>query len=289
MSIEVRNLSHTYAPDTIFSFQALKDVSFDIGPHDFIGIIGHTGSGKSTLIQHLNRLLLPTTGTVFVNGLDITSKEISMIEICKRVGIVFQYPEYQLFEETVYKDVSFGPKNLGFDEEKIAALVKESIELVGLDFEAVKDQSPFDLSGGEKRRVAIAGVLAMKPQILILDEPASGLDPMGREEILNSIKRLNDEVGICIILVSHNMDDVAEYADKVMVFSKGELVMYDTPQVVFADYKFLEGMGLSVPQGKKVLELLKERGVDIDTSPYTTDGAIEEILSKFHKKANQDD
>ncbi len=283
MSITVKDLSHVYAQGTVFEFEALKDINFEIGAHDFIGIIGHTGSGKSTLIQHLNRLLLPTSGTVVVNGIDVTDKKISMKEICKRVGIVFQYPEYQLFEETVYKDVSFGPRNLGFSEEEIEQTVKESIELVGLDFDTIKEQSPFDLSGGQKRRVAIAGVLAMKPKILILDEPASGLDPMGREEILGSIKRLNSEVGICILLVSHNMDDVAEYADKVMVFSEGKLVMYDTPKNVFSDYKFMESMSLSVPQGKKVLELLKEKGVDIDASSYTTQGAVEEILRKFRK------
>jgi energy-coupling factor transport system ATP-binding protein len=289
MSIEVRNLYHTYAPNTIFEFPALKDISFTVGPHDFIGIIGHTGSGKTTLIQHINRLLLPTSGTVLVNGIDLTSKELSMKEICKRVGIVFQYPEYQLFEETVYKDVSFGPKNLGYSEEQVEALVKESLELVGLNYEKVKELSPFDLSGGEKRRVAIAGVIAMKPQILILDEPASGLDPMGRDEILTSIKRLNSDIGMCILLVSHNMDDVAEYADKVMVFSHGELVMYDTPANVFADFRFLEQMGLSVPQGKKVLEMLKERGIPVDTSPYTTQGAIQAILREFGKEADCDD
>ncbi|MFA0815790.1 MAG: energy-coupling factor transporter ATPase [Anaerofustis sp.] len=283
MSVTVKDLSHVYAEGTVFRFEALKDVSFDVGAHEFVGIIGHTGSGKSTLIQHLNRLLLPTSGTVVVNGIDVTDKKVSMKEICKRVGIVFQYPEYQLFEETVYKDVSFGPKNLGFSEEEIEQTVRESIELVGLDYETIKDESPFDLSGGQKRRVAIAGVLAMKPKILILDEPASGLDPMGREEILSSIKRLNSEVGICILLVSHNMDDVAEYADRVMVFSEGRLVMYDTPRNVFADYKFMESMGLSVPQGKKVLELLKEKGVQIDTSPYTTQGAADEILRTFRK------
>lgn len=281
MSIEVRNLTHIYSPGTVFEQIAIRDVSFDVGPRDFIGIIGHTGSGKSTLIQHINRLLLPTSGTVIVNGKDITSKDFPMIEVCKRVGIVFQYPEHQLFEETVYKDVAFGPRNLGFDEEKVDFLVRESIELVGLDFDKVHDISPFDLSGGQKRRVAIAGVLAMKPQILILDEPASGLDPMGRHEILESIRRLNKEVGICILLVSHNMDDVAEYSDKVMVFSRGELIMYDTPRRVFADAKFLENIGLSVPQSKKVLNMLRERGYEIDTSYYTNNDAVAEILRKL--------
>lgn len=277
MSIEVKNLYHIYSEGTVFEHAALKDVSFDVGAHDFIGIIGHTGSGKSTLIQHINRLLVPTRGTVFVNGRDINSKDVPMKEIVKRVGIVFQYPEYQLFEETVYKDVAFGPKNIGFSPEELEQSVRESIELVGLDFDEVRDVSPFDLSGGQKRRVAIAGVLAMKPKILILDEPASGLDPMGREEILGYINKLNKEVGICIMLVSHNMEDVADYADRVMVFSGGELVMYDTPRRVFADSAFLEGMGLSVPEGKKLLVALKARGFDVNTDEYTTAGAIAEI------------
>ena len=218
-----------------------------------------------------------------VNGIDILDKKVTMRDIVKRVGIVFQYPEYQLFEETVYKDVSFGPKNLGFDDEKTHLLVKQSIETVGLDFEEVKDKSPFDLSGGQKRRVAIAGVLAMKPQILILDEPASGLDPWGRREIFNIIKKMNREMGICILLVSHSMDDVAKYADKVMVFSKGELVRYDVPGKVFADSDYLESISLKVPQSKRVLEMLKKRGVEIDTSPYTTESAAEEILRRFKK------
>ena len=282
MSIEVRDLSHIYSAGTVFEHVALKNVSFDVGAHDFVGIIGHTGSGKSTLIQHINRLLYPTSGTVVVNGIDILDKE-PMRDIVKRVGIVFQYPEYQLFEETVYKDVSFGPKNLGFDDEKTHLLVKQSIETVGLDFEEVKDKSPFDLSGGQKRRVAIAGVLAMKPQILILDEPASGLDPWGRREIFNIIKKMNREMGICILLVSHSMDDVAKYADKVMVFSKGELVRYDVPGKVFADSDYLESISLKVPQSKRVLEMLKKRGVEIDTSPYTTESAAEEILRRFKK------
>lgn len=281
MSITVTDLSHIYSQGTVFEYAALKNVNFEIGAHDFIGIIGHSGSGKSTMIQHINRLLKPTTGTVIVNGINLADKNVTMIDICRRVGIVFQYPEYQLFEETVYKDVCFGPKNLGFDQEKVDFLVKESIELVGLNYDEVKDKSPFELSGGQKRRVAIAGVLAMKPQILILDEPASGLDPMGRREILDSIKNMNRQVGICILLVSHNMDDVAEYADKVMVFNKGELVMYDTPQEVFKDSEFLVNMGLNIPQGKQVLEMLKKRGIDIDTTPFTTKQAAEEILRRF--------
>ncbi|MCL1913486.1 MAG: energy-coupling factor transporter ATPase [Eubacteriaceae bacterium] len=281
MSIEVRDLTHIYAQGTVFEQMAIEDVSFDVGAIDFIGVIGPTGSGKSTLIQHLNRLLAPTKGTVIVNGIDVNSKSVPMREICKRVGIVFQYPEYQLFEETVYKDVCFGPKNLGFDKEKIDFLAKESIELVGLDFETVKDLSPFELSGGQKRRVAIAGVLAMKPQILVLDEPASGLDPAGRADLLDSIQKMNKELGICIILVSHNMDDVAHYCDKVMVFSKGRLLRYGRTAEVFADSDFLLSSGLAPPQSKQLLIELKKRGIPVDDSVFSIEGAIDEIL-KWH-------
>ncbi|MBO7701098.1 MAG: energy-coupling factor transporter ATPase [Eubacteriaceae bacterium] len=283
MSIEVKGLTHIYSEGTVFEHIAIEDVNFTVGPHDFIGIIGHTGSGKSTMIQHINRLLKPTRGTVVVNGIDINGKDVTMKDIVKRVGIVFQYPEYQLFEETVYKDVSFGPRNLGYDDEKTDFLVKQSIETVGLDYEKVKDMSPFDLSGGQKRRVAIAGVVAMKPQILILDEPASGLDPAGRREIFRMIKTMNTDLGICILLVSHSMDDVAEYCDKVMVFSEGKMVRFGTPGEVFADSEYLESISLEVPQSKQVLEMLKKRGIDIDTSPYTSGMVAEEILRRFKK------
>ena len=283
MSIEVKGLTHIYSEGTVFEHIAIEDVNFTVGPHDFIGIIGHTGSGKSTMIQHINRLLKPTKGTVVVNGIDINGKDVTMKDIVRRVGIVFQYPEYQLFEETVYKDVSFGPKNLGYDDEKTDFLVRQSIETVGLDYETVKDMSPFDLSGGQKRRVAIAGVVAMKPQILILDEPASGLDPAGRREIFRMIKTMNTDLGICILLVSHSMDDVAEYCDKVMVFSEGKMVRFATPGEVFADSEYLESISLEVPQSKQVLEMLKKRGIDIDTSPYTSGMVAEEILRRFKK------
>ncbi|NLW70172.1 MAG: energy-coupling factor transporter ATPase [Eubacteriaceae bacterium] len=283
MSIEVKNLSHIYSKGTVFEHIALEDVSFEVGPHDFIGIIGHTGSGKSTLIQHINRLLVPTSGTIVVNNININEPNVPMKEIVKRVGIVFQYPEYQLFEETVYKDVSFGPKNLGYDEEKVDFLVKQSIEIMGLDYEEIKDKSPFELSGGQKRRVAIAGVIAMKPPILILDEPTSGLDPMGRREMLDMIKNMNKQLGMCIILVTHSMDDVAEYADKIMVFSSGRLMKYGPPAEVFADSKFLADISLDVPQSKAVLERLKEEGYEIDTSAYTTKEAAKEIIRVFGK------
>ena len=288
MSVSVKNLTHVYAQGSVFEYTAVKDVSLEVGAHEFIGIIGHTGSGKSTFIQHLNRLLVPTSGTVVINGIDINQKGVLMKDIVKRVGIVFQYPEYQLFEETVYKDVAFGPKNIGFDDEKIDFYVRESIELVGLDFDKVKEVSPFDLSGGQKRRVAIAGVLAMKPQILILDEPTSGLDPMGRYEILECIKNMNKQKGICIFLVSHSMDDVAQYADRIMVFNEGKLVMFDEPSKVFADSGKIKEMGLDVPQGKQVLEALKSRGVNVDTSAYTTEDTIKELLKFFKKNGGND-
>ncbi|MBR4395353.1 MAG: energy-coupling factor transporter ATPase [Eubacteriaceae bacterium] len=283
MSIEVRNLTHIYSQGTVFERIALDNVSFDVGPRDFIGIIGHTGSGKSTLVQHINRLLVPTSGTVIVNHIDINDKKVPMKEIVRRVGIVFQYPESQLFEETVYKDVSFGPKNLGYDDEKTDFLVRQSLEIMGLNFEEIKDKSPFELSGGQKRRVAIAGVIAMKPPIMILDEPTSGLDPVGREEMLNMIRDMNQELGICILLVTHSMDDVAQYADKIMVFSEGKLVKYGPPSEVFADSQFLANIRLDVPQSKSVLERLKEKGFDIDTSSYTTKDAAREILRVFGK------
>ncbi|MCL1802472.1 MAG: energy-coupling factor transporter ATPase [Eubacteriaceae bacterium] len=277
MAVETISLTHTYAVGTAFEFTAIKGVTFKTLAHEFIGIIGHTGSGKSTLIQHLNKLLTPTSGSVIVNGFDLSDKKMPMKEIVKRVGIVFQYPEYQLFEETVYKDIAFGPTNLGFSKSETDFLVREAMDFVSLDFEKLKDESPFDLSGGQKRRVAIAGVLAMKPQILVLDEPASGLDPVGREGILRSIRRMNKEIGISIFLVSHNMDDVAEYCDRVMVFSKGELLLFESPNEVFAHADLLESIGLEVPQAKKVLLMLKERGFSVDASFYTCDEAVAEI------------
>jgi energy-coupling factor transport system ATP-binding protein len=277
MSVEVRNLTHVYAQGTVFEHMAVSDVSFEVGPHEFIGVIGHTGSGKSTLIQHFNRLLLPTRGTVLINGRDLADKRFHMKEICKRVGIVFQYPEYQLFEETVYKDIAFGPNNLGFSHEETDELIREAMDLVGLGFEELKGKSPFDLSGGQKRRVAIAGVLAMKPQTLILDEPASGLDPAGRDAILESVRRMNREMGICIFLVSHNMDDVALYSDRVMVFSKGKMALFDTPANVFDQADLLDAIGLGVPQSKKILLMLKGRGFDVNTSFYNNEDAVREI------------
>ena len=223
MSVIVKNLTYIYDEGMPFASKAIDDISFEIKDNDFVGLIGHTGSGKSTLIQHLNGLLKPSSGEIIVNGFNITDKDLNLTEIRKRVGIVFQYPEYQLFEETVEKDIAFGPGNLGLDEEEISKRVRKSMEAVGLDYETYKDKSPFDLSGGQKRRVAIAGVIAMNPEVLILDEPTAGLDPGGRDEIFNLIKKLHRDNNITIILSSHSMDDMAKLAQTIIVMNHGKI------------------------------------------------------------------
>lgn len=245
-AIVIKNLSHVYSPGTPFEFKALEGISMSIKKGDFVGVIGHTGSGKSTFIQHLNALMFPTEGEIFVEGEKI-SKEMDLIKLRQKVGMVFQYPEHQLFEETCFKDVAFGPKNLGLDEGEIEKRVKESLEAVGLDYEWVKDRSPFDLSGGQKRRVAIAGVLAMKPSYLILDEPTAGLDPMGRDEIIDEIKEIADREGLTVIYVTHSMDDIAAIADKILVLDHGKLKYYTKPERVFTDEEDLVEIGLDLP------------------------------------------
>lgn len=245
-AIVIKNLSHVYSPGTPFEFKALEGINMSIKKGDFVGVIGHTGSGKSTFIQHLNALMFPTEGEIFVEGEKI-SKEMDLIKLRQKVGMVFQYPEHQLFEETCAKDVAFGPKNLGLDEAEIEKRVKESIEAVGLDYEWVKDRSPFDLSGGQKRRVAIAGVLAMKPSYLILDEPTAGLDPMGRDEIIDEIKEIADKEGLTVIYVTHSMDDIAAIADKILVLDHGKLKYYTIPERVFANEEDLVQIGLDLP------------------------------------------
>lgn len=245
-AIVIKNLSHVYSPGTPFEFKALDGINMSIKKGDFVGVIGHTGSGKSTFIQHLNALMFPTEGEIFVEGEKI-SKEMDLIKLRQKVGMVFQYPEHQLFEETCFKDVAFGPKNLGLDEAEIEKRVKESLEAVGLDYEWVKDRSPFDLSGGQKRRVAIAGVLAMKPSYLILDEPTAGLDPMGRDEIIDEIKEIADREGLTVIYVTHSMDDIAEIADKILVLDHGKLKYYTIPERVFANEEDLVEIGLDLP------------------------------------------
>ncbi len=277
MPIEVRNLKHIYSAGTPFEKVALSDISFRVEDGEFVGLIGHTGSGKSTLIQHLNGLLKADSGEIYVDGQNICDKSANMKEIRSKVGIVFQYPEYQLFEETVYKDIAFGPKNQGLSDAEVDERVHHVAQLVGLK-EKYLEKSPFDLSGGQKRRVAIAGVLAMKPKVLILDEPAAGLDPVGRDEILRRIKDLHEKEGITVILVSHSMEDIAMFAQKIIVMSDGELKMFDTVENIFARSAELSGMGLAVPQACKVMQGLRERGLPVNDKIYTVEKATEEIL-----------
>lgn len=278
MSIKVDNISYIYEKGTGFERQALKNVSCAIEDGEFIGLIGHTGSGKSTFIQHLNGLVKPTEGNIYYNGRDIYEQGFNMKELRSRVGLVFQYPEHQLFETEIFKDVCFGPKNLGLSKEEIEKRAKESLRLVGID-EKMFFQSPFDLSGGQKRRVAIAGVLAMKPDVLILDEPTAGLDPKGRDDILNCLKYLREETGMTIILVSHSMDDVANYVSRIMVMNDGVLTYDDTPRNVFRHYKELEAIGLAAPQVTYLMNDLKQAGFDVNTDAITIDEAKESILS----------
>ena len=263
MPVEINNLTHVYMKNTVFQHKALNDVSLRIEDGEFIGLIGHTGSGKSTLIQHLNALLKPSSGNIIIDGIDITAKGVSLKKIRQTVGLVFQYPEHQLFEETVYKDVAFGPQNLGLGKEEIEIRVKEAMMLVGLDFDKLKDVSPFELSGGQKRRVAIAGVLAMKPKVLILDEPTAGLDPRGRDEILGEIKRLHELQKITVVLVSHSMEDIAKLVDRIIVMSKGKIVLTDTPRNVFMQSEMLKSIGLDVPQVTQLVNELNKKGLNI--------------------------
>ena len=279
MSVIVKNLTHIYDEGMPFASKALDDISFEIKDNDFVGLIGHTGSGKSTLIQHLNGLLKPSSGQIIVNGFNITDKDLNLTEIRKRVGIVFQYPEYQLFEETVEKDIAFGPGNLGLDEAEISKRVKNSMEAVGLDYETYKDKSPFDLSGGQKRRVAIAGVIAMNPEVLILDEPTAGLDPGGRDEIFNLIKKLHRDNNITIILSSHSMDDMAKLAQTIIVMNHGKIEFMGTPREVFTSHADkLREIGLDVPQVLELAPKLRQKGFDIRPDILTVEEVKDEIL-----------
>lgn len=278
MSIKVENLIYKYMPGTPFEKTALDNVNVEIKQGEFIGLIGHTGSGKSTFIQQLNGLLKPTSGNIYIDDECITKKGVNLKNIRQKVGLVFQYPEHQLFEETIYKDVSFGPLNLGLTEDEILSRVKRAMRVVGLDFERYKDVSPFDLSGGQKRRVAIAGVLAMEPEVLILDEPTAGLDPRGRDEILGEIKKLHEEYKMTIILVSHSMEDVAKLVDRLIVMYKGKNVLAGTPREVFMEIETLEKIGLAVPQVTYLVRELKRRGFDIREDIITVEEAREELL-----------
>lgn len=278
MSIIVDNISYIYEKGTGFERQALKNVSCAIEDGEFIGLIGHTGSGKSTFIQHLNGLVKPTEGRIYYNGRDIYEQGFNMKDLRSKVGLVFQYPEHQLFETEIFKDVCFGPKNLGLSQKEVEIRAFESLRLVGID-DNMFYQSPFDLSGGQKRRVAIAGVLAMKPDVLILDEPTAGLDPKGRDDILNCLRYLREETGMTIILVSHSMDDVANYVSRIMVMNDGVLTYDDTPRNVFRHYKELEAIGLAAPQVTYLMNDLKQAGFDVNTDAITIDEAKKSILS----------
>lgn len=284
MSIKVEHLTHIYDKGMPSESVALDDVSFTAEDGQFIGIIGHTGSGKSTLLQHLNGLLKPDEGTVTVGNVDITQLGISMVEIRKRIGLVFQYPEYQLFEETVAKDVAFGPKNLGLSETEIEERVKEAIELVGLDYETVKDRSPFELSGGQKRRVAIAGVVAMRPEVLILDEPTAGLDPKAHKDVLNMVEEVHRRTGNITIFVSHNMADIARLSDKILVIHSGKLVTKGSPKEVFSQKETLRSVGLDLPPVTEFTEGLRARGINLSATILDVDEAAAQIAEYLKNK-----
>lgn len=279
MSIKLDHVSYIYEPDTAFPVRATDDVSLEIGEGEFIGLIGHTGSGKSTLIQLLNGLVTPTSGTIYYNDRDISGRDFSKRELRSRVGLVFQYPEHQLFEMDVLTDVCFGPKNQGLPEEEVRKRAKQALDMVGLD-ESYYKQSPFELSGGQKRRVAIAGVLAMEPDVLILDEPTAGLDPKGRDEILDQVAHLHKTKNISIVLVSHSMEDVAKYAERLIVMDHGKMMFDASPTEVFRHYKELERMGLAAPQVTYIAHMLKERGFDINMDITTVQQAKQEILKR---------
>ena len=284
MSLIVNHVNYIYGEKTAMEVRALSDVSFKIEDGEFIGVIGHTGCGKSTLMQLLNGILKPSSGEIYYNGQDISDDDFDKKLLRSKVGLVFQYPEHQLFEVDVFTDVCFGPKNMGLDDSEIQLRAYDALKAVGLRDECFY-VSPFDLSGGEKRRVAIAGVLAMKPDILILDEPTAGLDPKGREEILGLIKTLHDESNISIVLVSHSMEDVAEYADRIIVINDGRLVFDDTPQNVFENHEVLNEMGLSVPSAKRVLYKLHEKGIPVRTKAITVSDAVDEILRVYRNSS----
>lgn len=278
MSIKIENLTHIYMKGSPFEKKALDDINLNINDGEFVALIGHTGSGKSTLIQHINGLLKPHSGKIIIDGTDITQKNINLNFIRKKVGLVFQYPEYQLFEETIEKDIAFGPKNLGLSNDEIDRRVKKAMEMVELNYEKYKDKSPFELSGGQKRRVAIAGVAAMEPKVLILDEPTAGLDPKGRDGILGQIKKLHKEYNMTIILVSHSMEDVAKVADRIIVMNKGKCILDGEPSKVFKEVDTLESVGLAVPQVTYLAKKLRKKGFNISDNIFTVEQAKMEIL-----------
>ena len=283
MSIKIENLTHVYMSKTPFEKKALDNVNLVIEDGEFLALIGHTGSGKSTLIQHLNGLLEPTSGRILVDDIDLTNKETKLTDIRKKIGLVFQYPEYQLFEETIEKDIAFGPNNLGLSKEVVSERVKKSMEMVGLDYETYKDVSPFDLSGGQKRRVAIAGVIAMEPKVLILDEPTAGLDPKGRDDILEQIKILHEKYKMTIVLVSHSMEDVGKLAEKIIVMNKGKVALMGKPSEIFKEVEVLEEIGLAVPQVTYLMRALKEKGFNVSDEVFTVEEGSKELLRALSK------
>ena len=284
MGLKLEHVSYLYGTDTELLVRALDDVNLEIPDGQFIGLIGHTGSGKSTLVQHLNGLLKPSEGTILFNGENIWAQDYSRKTLRSKVGLVFQYPEHQLFETDVFADVCYGPKNLGLEQGEIERRAKKALELVGFP-EEFFGQSPFELSGGQKRRVAIAGVLAMEPDILVLDEPTAGLDPKGRDEILGQISHLQKETGISVVLVSHSMEDVANYVERIIVMNKGKVMFDDIPHRVFSHVKELEAVGLAAPQVTYILHQLKDNGFDVDPSASTIEEAKETILQAVRKNS----
>ena len=274
--LEVKSLTHTYGGNTPFYNDAVSNVSFTVEKGEILGIIGHTGSGKSTLVQHLNGLLKPTEGKVLIEDTDIWEKPSEIRKIRSRVGLVFQYPEYQLFEETVEADIAFGPKNMGLCGDELKNRVREICEIVGVKPEYM-DKSPFDLSGGEKRRVAIAGVMAMRPDVIVFDEPTAGLDPRGRENVINIIKNYRNATGATVIIISHSMEDMAVLADKLLVMNKGSLYMFDTVENVFSKKEELRSIGLDVPIVTRVFSMLRESGLDVEQNIFTVSAAVEEL------------
>ncbi len=284
MPIQVEHLTHTYMTDSPFAATALEDVSLTIEDGELIGLLGHTGSGKTTLVQHLNGLLKPTSGKVVVDGLDITEKDVSLLEVRRRVGLVFQYPEYQLFEETVAKDVAFGPKNLGLSEQEVDERVRYALQEVGLAYDEIAQRSPFELSGGQMRRVAIAGVLAMRPGTLILDEPTAGLDPAGRRSILGMIRELHAAGGLTVVMVSHNMDDISSLATRLVVMSRGRMVLTGEPRQVFQHRELLSSIGLGIPQAAELTQRLIAEGYPLPADLYTPEEVAQALLGLPRKE-----
>ena len=284
--IKTEHLTHLYSIGTPFEKAAINDVNIEISQGEFVGVIGHTGSGKSTLIQHFNGLLKPTSGKIYLDGKDIWADKSQIRSVRSQVGLVFQYPEYQLFEETVYKDIAFGPKNMGLSDDEVDLRVRESAALVGLKND-ILNKSPFELSGGQKRRVAIAGVIAMEPKVLILDEPTAGLDARGRDLILSEIQQYHQEKKNTILLVSHSMEDIAKYASRVLVMNHAEVYAFDTVEKVFSRVQQLRSLGLDVPQITRIFYQLKAHGVDIDTNVYSVEHAKTLILEKLKKAGGE--